>query len=125
MKHLDTYKIFEKKTSSYSDRYEYYTGNKAQPGFSSFLYDFFKGMNDRFKNYNSYYKDNLAPKDVSGRTIDTGLGALIGAAGSLASSVARGLKSSLAILSRQTSRSYVSIRQHSQHTSAYVRMRFS
>ena len=89
MKYLNTYKIFEvKKYSSYDSRYKYYTGNDAQPGFSDFIYDFFKGMNDRFKNFDNYYKQNMALKDVSGKTIDTGLGYLIGTAGDLATSVA-------------------------------------
>jgi hypothetical protein len=89
MKYLNTYKIFEaKKYSSYDSRYKYYTGNDAQPGFSDFLYDFFKGMNDRFKNFDNYYKQNMALKDVSGRTIDTGLGWLVGTAGDLGTSVA-------------------------------------
>jgi hypothetical protein len=89
MKYLDTYKIFEnKKRTSYDRSYEYYTGNKAQPGFSDFLYNFFRGMNDRFKNFNNYYKQNIALTDVSGKKIDTGLGWLVGTAGDLATNVA-------------------------------------
>lgn len=89
MKYLNTYKIFEARNyNSYSNRYGYYTGNQAQPGFSEYLYGFFKGMNDRFKDFDRYYQNTIAAKNISGQTIDTGLGWAIGTAGDLATSVA-------------------------------------
>jgi len=88
MKHLDSFDLFEGKNpfKKYNS-YEYYSGNKAQPGYGQFLYDFFKGMNDRFKAFNSYYKSNIAATNVNGVKIDTGLGWLIGTAGDLATSI--------------------------------------
>lgn len=88
MKYLEPFDLFEgsnpfKKYGSY----EYYSGNKPQPGYGQFLYDFFKGMNERFKRFNDYYKSNIAATNVSGVKIDTGLGWLIGTAGDLATSI--------------------------------------
>lgn len=95
MKHIDSFKIFEsrKKNSlrffdTYSDSdYNKYTGTNATSGWKTWLYDMFKNLEGRFDNFNSYYLNNMAVKDSSGRAIDTGLGWLIGTAGSMVSHV--------------------------------------
>lgn len=96
MKHIDSFKIFEAKKKNpyrffdtYTDNdYNRYTGANAAPGWKTWMYDMFKNLENRFDRFNDYYLQNMAVKDINGRPIDTGLGWLIGTAGSLASSVA-------------------------------------
>lgn len=89
MKNIDSFQIFEgyNKFRNYSNYYRY-TGSNPQPGYQEYIYDFFRGMRDRFENFNNYYKTNIAMTGYSGQKIDTGLGWLIGKAGSLGSTVA-------------------------------------
>ena len=88
MKYLDSFDLFEGSNPFKKyDSYKYYTGNQAQPGYGQFLYDFFKGMNDRFKAFDNYYKNNIALTNSNGVKIDTGLGWLIGTVGDLATSI--------------------------------------
>lgn len=81
-----TLKVFEKYDSS---TYTTYTGQSTQPGWQDWIYNFFRSMQNRFENFDNYYKSNIAVKTSSGdRTpINTGLGWLIGKTGSLGSEV--------------------------------------
>jgi hypothetical protein len=84
MKHLDNFQIFENKIKQEA----LLEKGSAPAGWSNWFYDFFKDMQNRFENFDSYYKQNIAMKDKTGKPIDTGLGWLIGTAGSLATGVA-------------------------------------
>ena len=95
MKHIDSFKIFEAKKNpnrffdSYTDTdYSSVSGTNTSPGWKDWLYNMFKNLEDRFERFDSYYQQNIAVKDINGRPIDTGLGWLIGTAGSLAANVA-------------------------------------
>lgn len=95
MKHIDSFQIFEAKKNpnrffdSYTDTdYSSVSGTNTSPGWKDWLYGMFKNLENRFENFDSYYQREIAMKDLSGRTIDTGLGWLIGTAGSLAANVA-------------------------------------
>jgi len=95
MKHIDSFKIFEAKKNpnrffdSYTDSdYTSVSGSNTAPGWKDWLYNMFKNLEDRFERFDTYYQQNIAVKDINGRPIDTGMGWLIGTAGSLAANVA-------------------------------------
>lgn len=95
MKHIDSFKIFEAKkdpnrffdTYTNSD-YTSVAGTDTAPGWKDWLYNMFKNLENRFERFDTYYQQNIAVKDINGRPIDTGMGWLIGTAGSLAANVA-------------------------------------
>lgn len=93
MKYIRSYALFESSLKNYSkydsSKYTTYTGQSTQPGWQDWIYNFFRSMQNRFENFDNYYKSNIAVKTSSGdRTpINTGLGWLIGKTGSLGSEV--------------------------------------
>lgn len=91
MKHLHSYTLFESNFKNYdkynSSKYSSYTGGSTQPGWQDWMYNFFRSMQNRFENFNNYYRSNIAMKRTDGTAIDTGLGWLIGKSGSLATDV--------------------------------------
>lgn len=95
MKYIDSYKIFETKRNpnrffdSYTNNdYSKVSGANTSPGWKDWLYNMFKNLENRFDNFDTYYKQKIAVKDINDRPIDTGLGWLIGTAGSIAANVA-------------------------------------
>jgi hypothetical protein len=68
-------------------KYNQYTGQNTQPGWQDWIYNFFRGLQNRFEGFDQFYKTNIAVKrdpKYGGGVIDTGLGWLIGKTGSLA-----------------------------------------
>jgi hypothetical protein len=90
MKHLRSYELLEssgRNISNFSSqRYKSITGNDSAPGFTGWLHGLFKTMQNRFEGMDGFFKNNLYVK-TQGGTIDTGLGWLLGTAGSLATGV--------------------------------------
>jgi len=91
MKHLKPYELLEssgKNISNFSSqKYKTITGNDSAPGFTGWIYGLLKGMQNNFDNMENYFKSNIYVKTKDGQTIDTGLGWLLGTAGSLATGV--------------------------------------
>lgn len=91
MKHIDSFTLFESITKNYdkydANKYSAYTGQSTQPGWQDWIYNFFRSFQNRFENFDSFYKSNIAVKRSGGGTIDTGLGWLIGKTGSAATGV--------------------------------------
>lgn len=91
MKHLKPYELLEssaKNISNFSSqKYKAITGNESAPGFTGWIYGLLKGMQNNFDNMENYFKNNIYVKTKDGQTIDTGLGWLLGTAGSLATGV--------------------------------------
>jgi len=91
MKHLKPYELLEssgKNISNFSSqKYKAITGNNSAPGFTGWIYGLLKGMQNNFDNMENYFKNNIYVKTKDGQTIDTGLGWLLGTAGSLATGV--------------------------------------
>jgi hypothetical protein len=92
MKHLQSYELLEssdKYVKSYSpQKYKKITGNDSAPGFTGWIYNIFTSLKNNFENMDGFFKSNVYMKDIHGNAIDTGMGWLIGQAGSLATSVA-------------------------------------
>jgi hypothetical protein len=91
MKHLKPYELLEssgKNLSNFSNqKYKAITGNDSAPGFTGWIYGLLKGLQNNFDNMENYFKNNIYVKTKDGQTIDTGLGFLLGAVGSLATGV--------------------------------------
>jgi hypothetical protein len=92
MRHLQAYELLEssdKYVKSYSpDKYKKITGNDSAPGFTGWIYNIFKSLQSNFENMDNFFMSNIYMKDIHGNPIDTGMGWLIGQAGSMATSVA-------------------------------------
>lgn len=92
MRHLQTYELLEssgKYLKSHNDqKYNKITGKTSAPGFSDWFYNIFKSLQGNFENMDNYFKNNIYMKTSSGQKLDTGLGWLIGQAGSLVTGVA-------------------------------------
>jgi len=90
MKHLRSYELLEssgRNISNFSSqRYKSITGNDSAPGFTGWLHGLLKTMQNRFEGMDNFFKSNIYVK-TQGGTIDTGLGWLLGTAGSLATGV--------------------------------------
>ena len=75
MKHLRTYKVFE----------------NVLGDIESGIHDFWSDMNQKFDDFDQNYQNNIAYKTKDGSVVDTGLGWLIGTAGSLVTGIAQKL----------------------------------
>lgn len=91
MKHLKAYELLEssgKNINNFSaQKYKSITGNDSAPGFTGWIYGLLQSMQSRFDNMDSFFKSSIYMKGSGGQTIDTGLGWLLGTAGSLATGV--------------------------------------
>jgi hypothetical protein len=91
MKHLRPYELLESSNRNLgnfsSQRFKSITGNDSAPGFGGWIYGLLKTMQNRFEGMDGFFKSNLYVKTGDGQTIDTGLGWLLGTAGSLATGV--------------------------------------
>jgi hypothetical protein len=91
MKHLKPYELLEssgRNMSNFSSqKYKSITGNDSAPGFTGWIYGLFKNMQNRFEGMDNFFKNSIYMKTTDGQTIDTGLGWLLGTAGSLATGV--------------------------------------
>lgn len=91
MKHLKPYELLEssgRNMSNFSSqRFKSITGNDSAPGFTGWMYGLLKTMQARFEGMDGFFKNNIYVKTKDGQTIDTGLGWLLGTAGSLATGV--------------------------------------
>ena len=92
MRHLQSYELLEssdKNFKSYSpEKYKKITGNDSAPGFTGWIYNIFMSLKNNFENMDNFFMSNVYMKDIHGNPIDTGMGWLIGQAGSMATSVA-------------------------------------
>lgn len=92
MRHLQSYELLEssdKNVKSYSpEKFKKITGNDSAPGFTGWIYNIFTSLKNNFENMDGFFKNEIYMKDIHGNAIDTGMGWLIGQAGSLATSVA-------------------------------------
>lgn len=92
MRHLQTYELLEsssKNLKSFTpDKYRKITGNSSASGFTGWIYNIFMSLKSNFENMDNFFMSNIYMKDLHGKPIDTGMGWLIGQAGSLATSVA-------------------------------------
>jgi hypothetical protein len=90
MKHLKPYELLEssgRNLSNFSSqRFKTITGNDSAPGFTGWMHGLLKNMQNRFEGMDNFFKSNIYMKSSTG-TIDTGLGWLLGTAGSLATGV--------------------------------------
>ena len=91
MKHLRPYELLEssgKNISNFSgQKFKSITGNDSAPGFTGWIYGLLKTMQNNFEGMDDYFKNNIEMKTKDGKVIDTGLGWLLGTAGSLATGV--------------------------------------
>jgi hypothetical protein len=78
MKHICNYEVFE-------------ANSQGSGGIEGAIHDFFAGIESRFADFNDKYRSDIAFKTTDGQVVDTGLGFLIGAAGSLIAGVAKRL----------------------------------
>jgi hypothetical protein len=92
MKHLQAYELLEssgRNLKSYnSEKYNKITGKTSAPGFTDWIYNIFKSLQNNFDNMDNYFKNNIYMKSSNGQVIDTGLGWMLGQAGSLVTGVA-------------------------------------
>jgi hypothetical protein len=92
MRHLQSYELLEssdKNVKSYSpEKFKKITGNDSAPGFTGWIYNIFMSLKNNFENMDNFFMSDVYMKDIHGKPIDTGMGWLIGQAGSLATSVA-------------------------------------
>jgi hypothetical protein len=90
MKHLKPYELLEssgRNLSNFSSqRFKSITGNDSAPGFTGWMHGLLKTMQNRFEGMDNFFKSDIYMKSSTG-TIDTGLGWLLGTAGSLATGV--------------------------------------
>jgi hypothetical protein len=80
MKHLKTFRIFENEVNIEE-------AENQDETMTGWLYNFFNNLSAKFKEFERVYTAN-SYKDSFGKPIDSGLGWLIGTAGSMASNVA-------------------------------------
>jgi len=92
MRHLQSFELLEssnKYVKSYTpEKYKKITGSDSAPGFTGWIYNIFMSLKSNFENMDNFFMSNIYMKDIHGKPIDTGMGWLIGQAGSLATSVA-------------------------------------
>lgn len=90
MKHLTPYELLESSGRNISNfspqRFKSITGNDSAPGFSGWVHGILKTMQNRFEGMDGFFQNNLYVTTPQGK-IDTGLGWLLGTAGSLATGV--------------------------------------
>lgn len=90
MKHLREYELLESSGRNINNfspqRFKSITGNDSAPGFTGWIHGLLKTMQNRFDGMDGFFKNNLYVKTPQG-TIDTGLGWLLGTAGSLVTGV--------------------------------------
>lgn len=91
MKHLRSFELLESSNRNLSkfssQKFKSITGNDSAPGFGGWIYGVLKTMQNRFEGMDDFFKSNLYVKTGSDQTIDSGLGWLLGTAGSLATGV--------------------------------------